>query len=202
MDSKTKLYVFTRIEVFLIFIFMICISVTSFLLGVKVGDHYSFFAAGFKPEDKERVLLLSKKEEELKKIESMEITEQKSEEIEGQLNSKLADEFSPTSHNNSEGPQSSQTNQVGHTSPGHGAEGHGENLTPTSPPHGVENSSPNSSGQLTLDKKPEGSVKSQGKLKGMFTVQLSSHRAIKDAEDFALGFKARGYSPIIAEYIS
>jgi cell division protein FtsN len=32
---------------------------------------------------------------------------------------------------------------------------------------------------------------------GKFTIQLGSHRTLKEAEDFAEGFKARGYDTII-----
>ncbi|RPJ71817.1 MAG: SPOR domain-containing protein, partial [Alphaproteobacteria bacterium] len=34
-------------------------------------------------------------------------------------------------------------------------------------------------------------------LSGKFTIQLGSHRTLKEAEDFAEGFKARGYDTII-----
>lgn len=34
-------------------------------------------------------------------------------------------------------------------------------------------------------------------MSGKFTIQLGSHRTLKEAEDFAEGFKARGYDPII-----
>jgi cell division protein FtsN len=42
-------------------------------------------------------------------------------------------------------------------------------------------------------------VQSSGKdeMSGKFTIQLGSHRTLKEAEDFAEGFKARGYDPII-----
>jgi cell division protein FtsN len=36
-------------------------------------------------------------------------------------------------------------------------------------------------------------------MSGKFTIQLGSHRTLKEAEDFAEGFKARGYDPIINE---
>ena len=65
MDEKSNLYVFERKEVFLIFVFMILIGVTSFILGVKVGKQYSFEKAGFEQVDRETVDLLSKKEEEI-----------------------------------------------------------------------------------------------------------------------------------------
>lgn len=167
MDSKTKLYVFTRVEVFLIFLFMICISVTSFLLGVKIGDHYSYVGAGFKPEDRERVELLSKKEEELKKIEGMEVSPQESEDVESQLKAKINQEFGTGTVPNAE-------------------------VTP------VETS------EVKKAETHQSSVANATKdqLSGLFTVQLGSHRTLKEAEDFALGFKARGYDPIISEYNS
>ncbi len=65
MDEKSNLYVFERKEVFLIFVFMILIGITSFILGVKVGKQYSFQKAGFDQVDRETVDLLSKKEEEI-----------------------------------------------------------------------------------------------------------------------------------------
>ncbi len=168
MDSKTKLYVFTRVEVFLIFLFMICISVTSFLLGVKVGDHYSFINAGYKPDDKARVELLSKKEEELKKIEGTEIESQDSEDVEQQLKDRISKEFGadgvPLSHSND------AHSTVGPT---------GEDKLASSP-----------------------STASKDQLSGLYTVQLSSHRTLKEAEDFAAGFRARGYDTIISEYNS
>jgi hypothetical protein len=42
MDDKTNLYVFEKKEVFLIFVFMILIAVTSFVLGVKVGRDFTY----------------------------------------------------------------------------------------------------------------------------------------------------------------
>ncbi len=171
MDSKTKLYVFTRVEVFLIFLFMICISVTSFLLGVKIGDHYSYVEAGFKPEDRQRVELLSKKEEELKKIEGMELAHQESEDVESQLRAKIGQEF---------GEQDSSHGAISQVA------AHGDNV-----PAKTEEVAQSSVATATKDQ-----------LSGLYTVQLGSHRTLKEAEEFAMGFKARGYDPIISEYNS
>jgi cell division protein FtsN len=40
-------------------------------------------------------------------------------------------------------------------------------------------------------------AKAKDGLAGKFTIQLGSHRTLKEAEEFAEGFKARGYDPII-----
>ena len=68
MSDKSNLYIFDRKEVFLIFIFMVLIGITSFILGVKVGKQYSYERSGFIPADRERVKLASEQEEVINKV--------------------------------------------------------------------------------------------------------------------------------------
>ena len=68
MDENTKLYVFSKREVALIFLFMFLIAVTSFVFGVKVGKDYSFEKSGFIPQDKEKIDLLSGQEEKVNEV--------------------------------------------------------------------------------------------------------------------------------------
>ena len=158
MDSKTKLYVFAKKEVALIFIFMILIAVTSFVLGVKIGKNYSMEMAGITPEDQKKVVeLLSNKEEELSLIKANpEANTVESSDIENKLQEKISEEFGS-----------------GTQTPGHGV------MAPAA--HG------------------EAAAKHESKdaLSGKFTIQLGSHRTLKEAESFAEGFRARGYNPII-----
>jgi cell division protein FtsN len=156
MDSKTKLYVFAKKEVALIFIFMILIAVTSFVLGVKIGKNYSLEMAGITPEDQKKVVeLLSNKEEELSAIKANpEASTVESSEIEHKLQEKITEEF-------------------GSDKP---AAAHGE----------VDTHATNMSVPPVKDA-----------LSGKFTIQLGSHRTLKEAESFAEGFRARGYNPII-----
>ena len=63
MDENTKLYVFSKREVALIFLFMFLIALTSFVFGVKVGKSYSFDQSGLSPVDRQKVDLLSGQEE-------------------------------------------------------------------------------------------------------------------------------------------
>lgn len=153
MDSKTKLYVFAKKEVALIFIFMILIAVTSFVLGVKIGKNYSMEMAGITPEDQKKVVeLLSNKEEELSQIKANpEANTVESSDIENKLQEKISEEFG--------------------AKPAAGAHA---NMS-TAP---VEN-------------------KTTDALSGKYTIQLGSHRTLKEAESFAEGFRARGYNPII-----
>jgi cell division protein FtsN len=165
MDSKTKLYVFAKKEVALIFIFMILIAITSFVFGVKVGKGYSLDLAGIKPEDQKKVVeLLSTKEEDLEAIKkNQESHTLENSEIENKLQEKISSEF--------------------------GAPG----ATPAVDAHGAAKHEPNMS---TEPNQSHAKATNDG-LSGKFTIQLGSHRTLKEAEDFAEGFKARGYDPII-----
>jgi cell division protein FtsN len=160
MDSKTRLYVFAKKEVALIFIFMILIAVTSFVFGVKVGKTYSLDIHGVIREDQKKVVdLLSKKEEDLQDIKkNQEAHQLDSSEIENKLQERISSEFGKP----------------------------GEN---------TEHQAPNMSSEK--NKAPEHGEALKDGMSGKFTIQLGSHRTLKEAEDFAEGFKARGYDPII-----
>lgn len=152
MDSKTKLYVFAKKEVALLFVFMILIAITSFVLGVKIGKNYSLEMAGITKEDQKKVVeLLSNKEEALQEIKSNpEAANVDSSDIESKLQEKISAEFG-----NPDAPAAEKTN-------------------------------------MSVEPRSEGD-----NLSGKYTIQLGSHRTLKEAEEFAEGFKARGYNPII-----
>ncbi len=165
MDSKTKLYVFAKKEVALIFIFMILIAITSFVLGVKIGKNYSLEMAGVTSEDQKKVVeLLSKKEEQLEDIKkNAESHTIESSDIEHKLQEKISAEF--------------------------GSDKHGVEATHAAPAaHGAA---------ANMSTEPKHETAGKDALSGKFTIQLGSHRTLKEAEDFAEGFKARGYDPII-----
>lgn len=65
MNENSKLYVFAKKEVALIFIFMLLLAVSAFALGVKIGKNYSYLESGYTPEDRAKVDLLSAEEEQL-----------------------------------------------------------------------------------------------------------------------------------------
>lgn len=166
MDSKTKLYVFAKKEVALIFIFMILIAITSFVMGVKIGKNYSLEMAGITPADQKKVVeLLSKKEEQLEDIKkNAEAHTVESSDIEHKLQEKISAEFG------------GETPAAAHgEKPAEAPTSHAPNMS-TEPKHGAGG---------------------KDALSGKFTIQLGSHRTLKEAEEFAEGFKARGYDPII-----
>lgn len=156
MDSKTKLYVFAKKEIALIFVFMILIAVTSFVLGVKVGKNYSLEVSGITHDDQKKVVeLLSQKEEELNGLKTNPGSGKlESSEIENKLKEKINEEF------------------------GVQKEYKGANEAP-----------------ISSEKSTTSTQKDS--LSGKYTIQLSSHRTLEEAEIFAEGFRARGYNPII-----
>ncbi len=161
MDSKTRLYVFAKKEVALIFVFMILIAVTSFVFGVKVGKSYSLDMSGISEADRKKVVeLLSKNEEDLQEIKkNQDAHTVESTDIENKLQEKITTEF------------------------GAGTDPHAANM---STEHAPQTNAAEAHSAATADG-----------LSGKFTIQLGSHRTLKEAEDFAEGFKARGYDPII-----
>jgi cell division protein FtsN len=169
MDSKTKLYVFAKKEVALIFTFMILIAITSFIMGIKIGKKYSYEAAGITHEDQKKVVdLLSKNEEDLESLKkNQEAHKVESADIENKLQEKISDEF-------------------GVHVPATGDTHHSANMSTEVKPHEAP------AGHETKNVK-----NSSDELSGKMTIQLGSHRTLKEAEDFSEGFKARGYDPII-----
>lgn len=165
MDSKTKLYVFAKKEVALIFVFMILIAITSFVLGVKIGKNYSLEMAGITSEDQKKVVeLLSQKEESLEDVKKdPKASKIENSEIENKLKEKINEEFG--TKNSSGAPAGTDAGKSSHE---------------TSALY-------------------EETSKSKDSLSGKFTIQLGSHRTLKEAEMFAEGFRARGYNPIINE---
>ena len=84
MNEKTRLYIFAKSEIALIFLFGLLIALTSFVLGVKVGRSYASSNSPH-PLDHKQVELFSKKEEKVNKI-----TEQKPPALqEDELNKRL-----------------------------------------------------------------------------------------------------------------
>jgi cell division protein FtsN len=167
MEDKTKLYVFAKKEVFLIFVFMILISITSFLLGVKIGVNNSFEKSGYSQEDMAKVEILSPVEEKVNELKKSDLGSDDEtyralkEKTDKALEKKIEDTFSST---------------------------------PGSRPLAQEK-------EPTLDT-PEKVVKSaplKDKLSGKHTIQVGSFPSVDEAEVFAKGFKARGYTTIINE---
>ena len=169
MEDKTKLFVFAKKEVFLIFLFMIVVAITSFIFGVKIGKNYSFSVSSLQKEDVKNVEMLSKREEIVSKL--VKKTDKNTKVI---LNKSPEDKIQETSF---EKLREKINEEFGNSDKGKKI------------PAKKEKKSVN-----TTDK-----VKKTDKYVGKWTVQLGSHRSVSDAEQFAEGFRVRGYNPIINE---
>lgn len=64
IEDKSKLFVFDKKEVILIFVFVMVITVTAFTLGVRIGKGLSLKSAGFTGEDISKSIELKSVEEE------------------------------------------------------------------------------------------------------------------------------------------
>jgi septal ring-binding cell division protein DamX len=177
MDEKSNLYVFEKKEVFLLFLFMILIALTSFVLGVKMGKSYSYKSAGLTIEDRANVDLLSGQEEDVNKV--LETTkkvddDQLRKQMHESLKKKIMDEMS----NDQVKPDSTAV-PVATPVP--------ESVTTT----------PKIDNQAAVDKTE--SINQKDQFTGKFTIQLSSHRSKAEAAEFSSGFTVRGYDPIVNE---
>ncbi|WP_127714475.1 SPOR domain-containing protein [Halobacteriovorax sp. HLS] len=180
MDDKTKLYVFAKKEVFLIFVFMILISLTSFLLGVKIGVNNSFEQSGYTVEDKVKVDILSPDEEKVNELE--EATKKNDEETykalkektDNSLKMKMEKEFlnENSKFNSSDTPAAQDV---------------------------VKNN------EIAVVEKNEKQIEvpapKSDDFTGKHTIQVGAFPSLDEAESFAKGFKARGYTPIINEAV-
>lgn len=186
MDEKTKLYVFSKREVALIFLFMFLIALTSFVFGVKVGKSYSYGQAGLDPQDRQRVELLSGQEEAVNQVvdESKEST-QAAPEMKGpdmdDLNKKLEQHIKDETS-------------------GQGRPKKTEEVAP------IETEAPEFTNQMVepapgveIPAASGSSAAGDDQYSGKYTIQLGSHRSIEEAQAFAEGFRVRGYNPIVNE---
>jgi hypothetical protein len=64
IEDKSKLFVFDKKEVILIFVFVMVITVTAFTLGVRIGKGLSLKSAGYTNEDISKSVELKSVEEE------------------------------------------------------------------------------------------------------------------------------------------
>ena len=177
MQEKSNLYVFEKKEVILLFIFMILIGLTSFILGVKMGKNYSYESAGLTEEDRQKVDLMSRTEENVNKsLESKEKIDddQIREQMHDSLKKKIMDEMSRSAI---------EPKAV---------------VVPTPKAVGEEASTGT---KKTLDTIAENYANktTTDRFSGKFTIQLSSHRSKDEATEFSNGFTVRGYDPIINE---
>lgn len=186
MDESTKLYVFSKKEVALIFAFMFLIALTSFIFGVKVGKSYSFEKAGYSATDRQVVDLMSEEEENVEDI-VQEAPAESEKGFEKDVNNLLEETIK---------------SDVKETKTIDDAEQSGNQMVEPAPGTFV----PDQSSTNTIDVKKieddvrnavSGSMKVDSRRLGKFYIQLAAYRSEAEAKDFAEAFIGRGYSPDI-----
>lgn len=170
MDDKTNLYVFEKKEVLLIFIFMILIAVTSFVLGVKVGKSFTYSDVDRALKEATRIDMRSSEEEAVERLmERGTPSKDYEEDVHSRIEEHIRREFEEEERRGS---------------------------APVAPAVPAER--PLLRGE-PLEAPAAASVDQASSLRGKYTIQVGSHRSKQEAEQFANGFKVRGYDPIINE---
>lgn len=187
MEDKTNLFVFSKKEVFLVFLFMLLIGIFSFILGVKVGKSFTFLDEGFTQEDRQTVQMYSKEEESVEKL------SQKNGEIEAGAEAGAEKGAGAGSGVGIEGKGQVYKDtykmlqeEVSKLDKNH-IKGNKKELVKTEP----VDTTPEVSEDDSKDPKKG--------YKGKHTIQLGSLQTVGEAEKFADGFRIRGYNPIIHE---
>lgn len=180
MEDNSKLFVFEKKEVFLIFLFIVLIAAISFTLGVRTGKELSLKEDGYTATDIDQVNLKSVDEEQVESLvsdrETMEQDVPKKTIVEDQaaMEERLRMEMEKLAD---EDPANTME-----------------------PEEKVVDSEVIEMPEANLD--PVSDIYNQAKsYKGKFTIQLYSNQNEASAKDFADGFIAKGYDVIINEAV-
>jgi cell division septation protein DedD len=174
MEDNAKVFVFEKKEIFLIFVFVVIMSITCFTLGVNLGKKLALEKADITGADTKVVEMKSSVEEDadstgdMPKMNDEEKLDKMMEDSKNRLNQELQQGFSTE---DGEKPKSEES------APAAAA-------APLSKPE-VKTSEVTTATQET----------------GKYTIQLGSYNTMDEAKQFAEGFTVRGYNPIINEVI-
>ena len=178
MGKQSKLLLLNRKEVFLIFIFIICLVVTSFMGGVQIGQRLGYLDEEITVKDRELVQLKSWVEEDVEDGDEGDLKVDK-DAVRLSQQKALKEKFEQIAKAESltEGKSPKKEAPKSHKEAFLSMEGDSS-----------------SSSVLLPDEGPQ-----EKSYKGKWTIQLGSYKDIEDAQRFADGFKVRGYNPIINE---
>jgi len=214
MDENVKLYVFARKEVYLIFLFMVLASLSSFYFGVKVGKSFSLQQQGITEADRKKVDLLSTEEEKVEKVvnEGTSLPDETKKQVVSKdsyelLKEKINQEFKDSGLENKSlkeaANKSAEAEKV--AAPKAGAS---KVATPSDEKINISEAMDESK-ETTQDDKKIGTFYNETsrsgekavtlKYAGKYTIQLGSYQTKEEAEQFAEGFRLRGYTPVINE---
>lgn len=183
MEDNSKLFVFEKKEVILIFVFIVVISVTAFTLGVRVGKGLSLKHDGYTSEDVKNIDLKSVEEEYVDKVISetpqknnarSELTENSNENVD-EIEQRLREEMEKLAKNNSAQPELNIAEE--------------KNMEET---EAVDPALKEPVDSFQVSQK-------SNDMQGKYTIQLYSNQSKSAAEDFADPFIIKGYNVVINE---
>lgn len=201
MEDKSKLFVFDKKEVLLIFVFILVIASTAFTVGVRMGMKWQLENQGITKADIDTVKLKSQNEEYADKLLNEKANTEK--DIKEEANKRLKEEIERAGKGttNLELKQEVKIKEETDT----------EEITDSKPDTGNLIDSYNITDDKTtaVEDTPkeavedinqqDGDVQLANNLKGKYTVQVGAYKTLDEAKSFASGFEVRGYSPIINE---
>ncbi len=171
MERKSRVFVFDRVELSLLVFFFVIMSITAFVLGMRLGKKRALDHVGITEENVREFELKSDKEEYVENVVSEapatngEVATQEPQNLDEETFQKLQDEFEKLDRKNFKAPEQDEIAQPAETP--------------------------------SVEKGDQAEI--SGDIIGKYTVQLGSYKTIEEAQQFAGGFIARGYKPLINE---
>lgn len=204
MEDKTKYYIFDRKEIALVFAFIISIAITAFLIGVKVGNDYSYQMSNLTSAEQEKVELLSTEEEDVTQLVEnnqnkipVEANKNVNQEVVDAAYEKLKKEFEKLDEKST--PTAIKEPPVIKKEDDEQALEKIEKIEKINNVESVTKVPALETSQDEVSAIPPVDANKNSELSGKFTIQIGSHRSGQEAEKFAGGFRARGYQPFINE---
>lgn len=192
MEDNSKLFVFDKKEVILIFVFMVLITITSFTIGVRFGKSISLKADGFTQKDLSTIDLKSVEEERVDSITG------------DQINKKdISTKLENSSSDSSESSKNIEDDQYMKETELRIREEINKLANPAN--EAVKKKITNleeedvTASSVQKNKKFDELYRPEVKLSGKFTIQLASFESKEEAQSFADGFIASGYDAIVNE---
>ena len=178
MDPRTNLYIFEKKEVVLVLLFMVLVSLTSFMLGVKLGRSAALAEDPGALGDRGMVEIMSAEEENA----ALAVEERR-----GRDESEARMDAGERLHRRLEERIESELGGGAASPPAaRGAgQGAGAGAVPPAAPPAVP----------AVPPVPAGLRDRRGK----YTIQLGSYRSEREAREFADGFVIKGYEPIVQD---
>ena len=201
MEDKSKLFVFDKKEVLLIFVFILVIASTAFTVGVRMGMKWQLENQGITKADIDTVKLKSQNEEYADKLLNEKANTEK--DIKEEANKRLKEEIERAGKGTTnlelkqevKIKEETATEQTTDSKPDTGNLIDSYNITDDKTT-AVEDTPKEAVEDINQQ---DGDVQLANNLKGKYTVQVGAYKTLDEAKSFASGFEVRGYSPIINE---